>query len=246
MNFTPITWHCGNGHNHNVVTVDFDKIDIQRAAKVADQKVRFINAHNPGGKWRNADVIRSRIIAGKLADAAVLQFIEQEVKHQDLQWELEEYDQTRTDDFRDPDPYDLLIIKPDQQRSEIEVRSSFCYRLAPPDRMVQKLSIYGWYTSANKPVEKPHDWYWQFVYYLRPRDMVPPEGEKKWPNVDLFEDRLKNGALTGYIVGGANRQLFEDNEYASERRDQDGAMYRAIYPICNGLDCQKMLDVMLA
>lgn len=244
MNFTPVTWQCGNGHDHNVVTVNFDKGDIQRAAKVAEQKARFINVHNPGGKLRNADVIRSRIIAGKLADAAVLQFIEQEVKHRNLQYGLEEYDQTRTDSFREPDSYDLLIIKSDQQRSEIEVRSSFCYRLAPPNRMVQKLSIYGWYTSANKSAEKPHDWYWQFFYYLRPRDIIPPK-EENWPNVGIFEDRLKAEMLTGYIVGGASRQLFEDDGRASERCDQDGATYRAIYPICNGLDCLEMLDAML-
>ena len=162
-----------------VTEVTFDANDINAASGVANSKINFINAHNPGGILRSPDVIKNRIIAGKLADTAVLQMINQCIDHWGLGslYSVGEYDQSRTDNFENPDPYDLELLNlATRETQSIEVRSSFCYRLAPVEKIVEKLSIYGWYTSANKQIEPPRQWYFQVIYYLRPRDIPSEHG----------------------------------------------------------------------
>lgn len=165
MEFTARTWKCEENNDHCVIEVAFDKSDIAAAIAVADAKVQFINVHNPGGIKRSPTVIRNRIIAGKLADAAVGALLERRIAKSSLErvFGVREYDKSRTDGFQHPDPFDLELTKDDAAPLTIEVRSSFCYRLAPADKIIKKLSIYGWYTSANKPAEPPRDWYWQVI-----------------------------------------------------------------------------------
>ena len=154
--------------NHVVVKVIFDSFDIQNAFLVANNKTAFINAHNPGGILRPVNVIHSRIVAGKLADAAVKQMLQSAISS-NLQtpWPVvTEYDENRADNFQFPDPFDLQITNVSTgHRETVEVRSSFAYRLAPESKIISKLSTYGWYTSASKNIEEPRDWYWQVVYY---------------------------------------------------------------------------------
>jgi hypothetical protein len=243
MELHGINWKCESGDfPQMVVKVDFENSDIQQAKYVADRKMNYVDVHSPGGIKRRPEIIRSRIIAGKLADAAVFELLTQSLKRRSLNWQLKEYDKIRNDDFQFPDPYDLLIIDAHGKSAEIEVRSSFAYRLLPQEKIVNKLSVYGWYTSQNKLVEKHHDWYWQVIYYMRPRDK---QREVGWPETMVFEDCVENGAVTAFIVGGACKTYLEDNTYTSIRCDQDNAEYRAIHPICNSLDCQQMLDAMM-
>jgi len=237
VKFSAKKWKCEGDKDHVIIEVVFDANDIKAASAVADAKVNFINVHNPGGIRRPPHVIRNRIIAGKLADAAVAELLNQRIAQLGLSFSVNEYDKTRTDGFEHPDPYDLELNKPGSTQT-IEVRSSFCYRLAPPDKIVKKLSIYGWYTSANKPAEPPRDWYWQVIFYLRPCDIPQESG----PAVRIFEDELEKGELIGYIVGGASRELLET--IGVSRTDQDNAWYRAITPICAGLDYLGMSQAM--
>jgi hypothetical protein len=240
MKFSELAWKCANNKNHTVIRVEFDAADIKIASTVADAKVAHINVHTPGGITRPPNVIRNRIIAGKLADAAVAELLSHFVAKSVLPFSVSEYDKSRTDAFQNPDPYDLEISNSGSSICQtIEVRSSFCYRLAPPDKIVQKLSIYGWYTSQNKPIEEPRDWYWQVIYYLRPKDIPQATG----PSVGIFEDEIAKGKLTGYIVGGASYELLKTKGAA--RSDQDNAWYWAISPICEGMDCFDLVAAML-
>jgi hypothetical protein len=225
-----------------VTEVTFDHSDIDRARQIAVAKVNHINSHNPGGIRRPPHVIEIRIIAGKLADFAVREMIGQCIHHWDLgaAFRLDEYDSGRTDNFENPDPYDLELTNLTSRQSQtIEVRSSFSYRLKPVTKIAEKLSIYGWYTSANKPIEPERDWYFQVVYYLRPRDVPDEYGIP----VPVFEDQLETGSVTAYVVGGANQELLQQK--GIDRTDHDGANYRAIFPICKGQDCSSMLHAIL-
>lgn len=242
MKFQTKKWSCGNNRPHNVIKVIFEDEDIFRAQKVANAKLEYIDVHSPSGNIRQTKVIKNRIIAGKLADASVARLIQNRINKQGsaVPYGIEEYDQSRTDDFKQPDPYDLLLTTPKGHTQTIEVRSSFSYLLARPELIIQKLSIYGWYTSTNKPKETPRDWYWQVIYYLRPRDI--PQGNSHF-KVDVFEDQIDDGEIVGYVVGGASRHVFE--ERGEDRKDQDKALYKAITPICSGLDCMELMNVML-
>lgn len=242
MRIKSTKWPCSGIANHSVVEVEFDSGDIRSAADVAEAKVQFINAHNPGGIRRPPGIIKNRIIAGKLADSAVLSMIQRCITHWGLSdlLAVREYDKHRSDNFENPDPYDLELVNlGTQEIRTIEVRSSFCYRLAPASKIVEKLSVYGWYTSANKPVEPPRDWYFQVIYYLRPRDVESQNGL----DISVFEDQLEAGSVIGYVVGGAPRKLLET--HGVDRTDQDGASYRAIYPVCQAFDCIEMLNAVL-
>jgi hypothetical protein len=225
-----------------VTEVTFDRGDINDAINVANSKINFINAHNPGGIRRPPEVIKNRIVAGKLADTAVLEMINRCIQHWGLQssFAAKEYDQFRSDDFKNPDPYDLELLNlTTQETQSIEVRSSFCYKLAPVQKIAEKLSIYGWYTSANKPIEEPRDWYFQVVYYLRPRDILVENGIE----IGIFEDQLESGVVTAYVVGGASQA--ELHNRGGIRADEDGAAYQAISPICQASDCRSMLKAVL-
>jgi len=239
MKIKSIKWPGSGKSAHSVVEVIFDSQDIDSAIAIADAKVNYINVHNPGGIHRSPEVIKNRIIAGKLADSAVLAMIKQCIIHWGLadSFVVREYDQNRTDGFKNPDPYDLeLVDLKCGMMKTIEVRSSFCYKLSPVQKIIEKLSVYGWYTSANKPVEHPRDWYFQVIYYLRPRDIASEQGL----NIKVFEDQLDAGCVTAYVVGGASRLLLEDK--GLDRKDQDGASYRAIFPVYQASDCIKILN----
>jgi hypothetical protein len=242
LKFNPQTWKCEGGIDHVVVEVAFEQQDIATATAVADAKVNYINVHSPGGIRRSPAVIRNRIIAGKLADAAVFRLIRHRIRVENLEqvFSVLEYDAVRADGFQYADPFDLELCRYGQPASEtIEVRSSFSYRLAPAENIVKKLSIYGWYTSYNKPVEPPRDWYWQVIFYLRPQDIPQDDG----PNVGVFEEELAKGTVTAYVVGGASRALLESKGVT--RKDQDDAFYQAITPICGGSDYWGMVTGML-
>ena len=60
----------------------------------------------------------------------------------------------------------------------------------------------------------------------------------------MFEQCVRQGYLTGFIVGGATKDFLA--LHGTDRVDQDGANYRAISPIANGFDYWKMLSAMFA
>jgi hypothetical protein len=234
-------WRCSDGHSHNVIQVDFEDADIKRAVWIADQKLQFVNVHSPGGVVRSPAVIRNRIISGKLADQAVKYLINSTIASRGLSLVVQEYDEVRVDGWRNPDLFDLQISSSASHR-DIEVRSSFSYILQRPERIIQRLSIYGWYVSGNKPSEPPRDFYWQVFYYMRPRDISK---QADWPDVPVFEDQLVAGSVRGYIIGGATKELLNDKSLAGIRRDQDRAFYQSISPICRGMDVSEILDATL-
>jgi hypothetical protein len=103
--------------------------------------------------------------------------------------------------------------------------------------------VYGWYTTKSKRHEPKHDLYWQVVYYLCPADQHKAASAGRGPGVPIFENCVKAGSVTGFIVGGAPRGILEADGVI--RSDQDGARYRAIYPICFAYDAEKMAETTL-
>jgi hypothetical protein len=141
VDFKKKIWDSGNKAKHIVVQVDFSKGEIQQAKNIANLKAQYINVHNPGGIERSEEIIRNRIVAGKLADSAVLKLLTQAIVRRKLLWQISEYDQVRTDGFRNHDLHDLLITYGQGSRMEIEIRSSFSYRLMPEDKIVKNCQL---------------------------------------------------------------------------------------------------------
>lgn len=76
---------------------------------------------------------------------------------------------------------------------------------------------------------------------MRPADIKP---DRSWPDVNVFEECLEIGKVSGFIVGGATQRMLKDPFIAKVNQDQDGALYQSISPICIGFDCEKMLNAM--
>ncbi|OMO20925.1 hypothetical protein [Vibrio lentus] len=242
MQIRPEKWSFGNQSKDFLIgVVTFCHADIAAAADIVEKKIKYVDVHSPAGVARNIDVIRSRLLAGKLADHAVAGLIEKAIKKKGIDCRVQEYDAIRDDDFKKPDPYDLALVS-EGGFFELEVRSSFCYKLAPLENIINKLSSYGFYTTRTKQHEPPKDYYWQVVFYNVPNDLINTEG--RLDSVELFENDVINENLVAYVVGGGPRSLFE-SENAVIRSDQDGAFYHSISPIKNGLDCGQLVNLIL-
>lgn len=238
MLLTEQSWPAAESRSHGIIQVDCDPSDIERARYYADLKLATVNPHGPGGLLRNKQVVRNRLTAGKLADAAVGAWLQQAcAMHPALPsgTVLLEYDRVRTDEFQYPDPYDLALLTPEGVLRSMEVRASFSYRVGRPSTIARKLSLYGWYSTHNKAMEPEKDGYWQAFFYARPEDLPAPEG---FAQIPVFEDCLNQGKVTLYLVAGASRALLE--RIGQTRKDQDQAEYWAIYPAERAWDIPEM------
>lgn len=236
MLLTPENWNHCDFTPHSVVKVDFDAEEIREAYAIAQLKLPHTGVYDPGGAVRDATVMINRIVSGELADQAVTKILNEYYASRSLQCMAIEYDSIRRDDFQNNAPYSIQIQNHGVNTKTAEVRSSFCYRLRDTKAMLNKLSIYGWYTSYGKPTENQKDLYFQVFYHLRP-ESVPKKDE--WPNVPVFEECLRGGRVTAYVVGGADRDLLS-NSGATKKDDVSGAFYQAIFPADTGYDIEKM------
>lgn len=235
MHINNLSWLSSHFTPHTVSEVILGTQEIQDAYTVAQQKVFHTNVYDPSGKTRAHAEMLSRLVAGELADRAVLELLNTHFQQNSMNCVAEEYDSVRTDRFVDTSPYSIHIKRNGEVDKYIEVRSSFCYRIPRPDTMISKLSMYGWYTSYGKPQEDPKDLYFQVFYHLRPQS-VPKKDS--WPDIEVFEDCLAKGAVVAYVVGGAERQLLERK--GQTKTDAEGAFYKAIYPANEGRDINAM------
>lgn len=240
MEIRPLKWKSKKSNKiHLVVEVSFDTQDIENARQIVHKKIDYVDVHSPAGVEREEDVIKCRLLAGKLADHAVKYAIEQSIGHYASEHKVIEYDLIRTDQFKNPDPFDLAVQFEQNELVELEVRSSFCYKLGPLSNIINKFSSYGFYTTRTKPNEPKKDIYWQVVFYNVPYDLSGDEDRIE--EINIFEDDIESGNLKAYIVGGGARALFE-SEIACIRPDQDGAFYYSLSPITEGKDCSKLIN----
>ena len=132
--------------------------------------------------------------------------------------------QEKIDDLDKEDQIDITIIV-NGEPFTIEVRSSFPY--ARIEEVITKhFSILGWYTTTNKPYEKPKDFYLRVLF---------PFGKAKQ------SENLQNGFVL-YFVGGATSELLNSSKGGWNNLKQPGASYRTIKPICKGYDVKQILD----
>jgi len=229
LKFEP--WLTTNKLKFKIIKAIFEKKDIEEAKKIALAKFKFTNPNDPSGNARSDDTIYNRHCAGKLADFAVKHLINKKFEVSGSPLLCVDYDEIRTDNFKEPDLFDLAIYSEDSKKIEIEVRSSFCYRIKNPQEIINKMSIIGPYTASHKLKENPHDWYFQFYWHMIP-ESFKSHNIKKLP---VFEEAMESNQLFGFIVGAANVGMLNDNSITKDQLDQ-GAEYKAVFPVSNGMD----------
>lgn len=187
------------------VRVSFNEEDIARARHLAARKVNLVDIHSPGGDRRSHDVRLRRLVAGKLADHAVAQLLTlYYARNAPLFW-VQEYDDVRTDQFKQPDPWDLRCIDPKGNSRMVEVRSSFVHRLNNAERLWThpRQSLLGPYRTAAKSMEAAKDLFWQVAFLRVPVD----EGDRGF-NLP-FQGDARDLPLDAYVMGGGESELFD-------------------------------------
>ena len=226
--------------NLGPIRVVFDRDDLDCARQVAIRKVDLVNVDSPGGSPRNRDVRLRRLVAGKLADHAVRRILERYYRKNGKRWAVEEYDEVRTDGFRDADPWDLRCFDDTGRSLLVEVRSSFVHRLNSAYRLQNnhRQSLLGPYATASKPGEQPKDLFWQVAFFNVPAD----EGAGA-PNPPFFGDH-RDRHVSATVMGGGERQLFE--RIGTTQSLVEGAAYRVISPMSAGRTVGQMLRLSCA
>ena len=177
------------GKHHEIVQFEVDQDTRRNALEIAKKKAPYTM------KWSVSDFERdekrqmNNLWQGKIADKKAMQWLESQG------FDIEEYDQIRTDNFEHPDPWDL---KETASKIEIEVRSS-C--LAKPfhdmAHVIRNYKVLGPYIIPGfKESERAKYLHVQVIYpYVQDR---------------LNQELDAEGEVQGYIMGWASRdELFK-------------------------------------
>ena len=229
MDFKVEKVNGGGVHDRFVVWVQFDGEDVRAAAEFAKAKMPHVNIHSPGGVARTAEEKQRRLVAGKLADHAVRDWLRHYAEGKGLNHVVEEYDAVRKDGFEHPDAWDLRMTAPDETAKTLEVRSSFVHLIDTPSSLIwnEGQSLLGWYTTGAKAFEPHRDLYWQVAFFMRPADVSPQQARK---GISVFNGMPGEEGISAVIMGGATRELLEAiGEEAL--KIAEGAKYMVIRPM---------------
>jgi len=200
---------------------------LLNSIKLCEDEYKNYNPHDPSGRKRTEQKRKGMCIYGKLAEHALRSILNAEIENSGVQASIPE-SKNGFDDLDKEDQIDITIIV-NGEPFTIEVRSSFPY--ARIEEVITKhFSILGWYTTTNKPYEKPKDFYLRVLFPFPERECM---------------DYLRKG-FDLFFVGGATKELLDSKlgGWQDESMKQYGGRYRTIKPICKGYDARQILDKM--
>jgi hypothetical protein len=189
---------------------------VTQALSIVAQKKGYINSKAPSGVTRSSARIETNIAHGVLAQFAVVDVLTRYYTGQ-----VEMYDQVRTDEFKDHDPWDLRVDVNDQWY-HVEVRSSYiqqkCEDVADVLRCIQdEYNLIANYETSYKAKEAQKHIFFQ-VY---------------WTHVQqVAEELYASEALVGlccYVVGWATAKQVKE-EGSTTNLGQRNAKY-CVLPI---------------
>ena len=167
------------GKKITIVHFTCGKEIFEESKKIAEKKADNTMTMSVSGSSRDRDKIVSHHIQGKIADKAFKKYLEQKG------FDVEEYDEIRTDDFKKPDPWDLRIVTFD---CPCEVRSSCISKPAHDLNMVLNYyRILGPYTITGYKESEGEKYLHVQVMFLKTA-------------LDLKDEIQKGNAIEGYIV----------------------------------------------
>lgn len=205
------------GREIKIIHFLVDEKTKDQAKKIAEKKVKHTMPVSVSGEVRGAVRLLYNHWQGKIADKAVRVWLEQNAIR------TQEYDEIRTNDFKQPDIWDLRV---EPSGFELEVRSSCLSRLNHTlEHVVNHYKILGPYTIPGfKESERSKYAHLQVIY--------------PYTQVSLNQ-RLNTGMeIEGYAVGWASREkLFKEGFDWS----WGASLYRAIL-IKDGEQMSKLID----
>lgn len=105
----------GNGESTEIIQFEVDEDIKSDALDIAKRKAPYTMKWSVGDYERDSKKQLYNLWQGKIADKKTMQWLESNG------FQIEEYDQVRMNNFKNPDPWDLRVVS---SNIEIEVRSS--------------------------------------------------------------------------------------------------------------------------
>ena len=220
--------------------VDFslEEPSLIMAQEQAKAKEPYTQIKDPGSKKRTKQEVYNAQLLGTLADISCQQLLQRYLdKKSPNLYKVVRYDDVRINEFEKPDQYDIQIVRNanDKVLTQIEVRSSVCYKM-PVVAMIYIWHILGWYTTGTKVSEKKKDFYMRPIYHYNRFDTG---AEYQLKDAESF---LLNRMLDLYIIGGADVDLLvrKGEVLQQDTLLQKGALYQTL-PIKQGLKIEDFL-----
>lgn len=209
--------------NHVIKKVTYTKVElldtIMRAALIEGN----LNPYNPAGDLRDQETISVKNLGGLISEKVI----------EDLM--IKKIDETSTinaeiieSNFKEIESSEFQIDHKIRCENgcelDVETRSSFSYRTTCPENVINyAFQIIGPYTTANKGIEHPKDYY-AFVFYCM--------------NPENLKATIEEGEISLYFAGGASLDMLNNSRTNLKQR---GATYKTLKPITDGFDAEIFL-----
>ena len=217
-----------DGRNIEVYRFDLAEPDQRALYEVAKRqglaKAPYTHAADPAGQRRPLIVVQASQILGTLADAFTAQILREQLPEN---IEVIRYDDVRTDQFKDPDKFDIMLKRGTEEKI-VEVRSSIAKFLPNPARVMGQFRLLGWYSTANKLGEIIRDYYFQPIFITLDRNIADGANARtfKSKSYEYFEQ----GNIALYLLGGATRHDLETKGVLTTEEEllQERAQYQTM------------------
>ncbi|OOY48201.1 hypothetical protein, partial [Solemya velum gill symbiont] len=191
--------------NHSILHIQVvnDLELLKRAEQFARSKSPNVKTGDPSGRERKQSELFSQNFLGSLADIVCAEVLTKYMNKHNHPIEVLQYDEVRTDNFLNPDMYDIKLINNNNEYI-VEVRSSACIYLSL-EAMIMKWQVLGPYSSETKGgFEDDKAFYIRPLYHLKSYEKNRTDKHyTRSSGIDL----VKSGDLNLYIVGGATSEI---------------------------------------
>ena len=133
------------------VKISKDDPLLLEAKKIGEDTHANYNPNDPSGKSRSEPNKKNNVIYGKLAELVLREILSDEIKSRHVKASILESKDEYGFDYDVHSDIEVIVTG---ELFIIEVRSSFPYRPIP-EAIEYHFDIIGWYTTADKPYEKP-------------------------------------------------------------------------------------------
>jgi hypothetical protein len=213
---------------------------ICQAERIAEKKADYIKKNDPSGRPRNRAEIVSQNFLGALADIACTRLLRTYFKKHKIPLKVVSYDEVRTDNFENPDQYDIQLSSEASQWI-VEVRSSICIKKS------LRGMINDWHILGSYKTDIKGDFEVEKEFYIRPMFHLKRFSENYKKDFYKRSDGmklLKDGEIDLYILGGATAEIMSSDkawDEGGETLKQGQSSFRVVY-IKDGLQTNDFLE----
>lgn len=214
---------AGQLTRHVIKKVTYTKAELKDTIQRAKEIEGNLCPYDPSGNIRDDATISVKNLGGLISEKAVHDLIDQALTVNKVTAKIidSNFKEIDSSEFQ----IDHQIQCDDNCMITLETRSSFSYRtkICPDNVINYAFQIIGPYTTKNKGVEHPKDYYAFVFYCLNPNEL---------------KATIDSGTISLYFAGGASQHMLVSS---STNLEQNGATYKTVKPITDGYDAPEFL-----